>query len=72
MPRLIGRQSNAGSYVFLGFLVGLLTGIAGVSEYAGIIDVMPRFGKQSKNLDSLRSLNHHELIIYTDYSTHSG
>lgn len=72
MPRLLGKQSNAGSYMLFGFLLGLAIGIAGMSEYTGIIDVVPRFGKQGKNLDSLRSLNRHKLIIYTDYSPISG
>lgn len=65
MPRLIGEKSNAGAYIFVGFLLGLAAGIAGMSEYTGVIDVVPRFGKQSKIIDSLRCLDSHELIVYT-------
>lgn len=46
MPRLAGRQSNAGSYVTLGVLFGIVIGAGVVSEYLGVIDLIPTFGQE--------------------------
>ncbi len=46
MPRLVGRQSNTGSYIVVAFLLGLLLGAGGVSEYFGITHLTPTFGRE--------------------------
>ena len=44
MPRLVGKQSNRGLYAGLVLLVAL-AGFVGL-EYAGVINVIPGFGKE--------------------------
>jgi len=49
MPRLVGKQSNTGSYVALIALVAI-AGFIGL-EYAGVINVVPGFGKESTSVN---------------------
>jgi hypothetical protein len=43
MPRLVGKQSNGGTSVFLLLLIAI--GITSALEYEGIINVVPGFGR---------------------------
>jgi hypothetical protein len=43
MPRLVGKQSNGSGYIALLLLAA--AGTVGAMEYAGIINVIPGFGK---------------------------
>lgn len=45
MPRLVGRQSNTGSYATFAFLLGLVIGAGVISEYLGAINLIPGFGQ---------------------------
>jgi hypothetical protein len=44
MPRLVGKQSNQGLYVGL-ILLAAIASFIGL-EYAGVINVIPGFGKE--------------------------
>lgn len=46
MPRLVGQRSNGGLYA--GLLVAIALATATLIEYVGIIDVMPRFGREQR------------------------
>jgi hypothetical protein len=50
MPRLAGRQSNTGSYVTFAFLLGLVIGAGVISEYLGLINLIPTFGQEGRDI----------------------
>jgi uncharacterized Zn-binding protein involved in type VI secretion len=43
MPRLVGKPSNGSASLVLLLLVAI--GAAGAVEYAGVVDLVPQFGK---------------------------
>lgn len=48
MPRLVGRQSNTSSYFTLTLLLALVIGAGVISEYLGVINLIPRFGQEGR------------------------
>lgn len=54
MPRLAGKQSNEGLLVSLLMLAAIATAIG--LEYAGVIDIVPDFGREKSTL-SFNSLD---------------
>lgn len=50
MTRLIGRPSHTGSYITLAFLLGLVIGAGVMSEYLGVINLIPTFGQEESYL----------------------
>lgn len=48
MPRLVGKQSNTSSYVTLTFLLGLVIGAGVISEYLGVVNLIPGFGHEGR------------------------
>lgn len=52
MPRLVGKQSNEGTY--LGLVLIALVAAFGVLEYSGAIDVVPNFGQEKVYFEGSR------------------
>lgn len=51
MPRLMGRQTNTGSYVTVAFILGLAIGAGVILEYLGAINLIPAFGQEGRYMD---------------------
>ncbi len=48
MPRLLGKRSSSVSAIGVAFFLGLAIGGGAVSEYLGVINLVPHFGKESQ------------------------
>jgi hypothetical protein len=46
MPRLVGKRSDAGANVTALLLLAAIAGV--LLEYFGVIDVIPRFGREGR------------------------
>jgi hypothetical protein len=54
MPRFIGKKSNS---VVIIFLLGIGLGLGIVSEYSGIIDIIPNFGQPHRTTQDRSAVN---------------
>jgi hypothetical protein len=55
MPRLVGKQSNAGLYAGLISLTAIVVAGAVAMEYFGVINEVPGFGRNQKSIGQVES-----------------